>query len=87
MNRSSDSFFLSEGVIKGKDRALKIRLQTLIKDRGITESEFYKKLGFVKQYWYALSWGIQKPNDDVMFKISKELKVDSRLIFPEGLSK
>ncbi len=82
-NPKGKSFFSVPRVKRGKDEALKIRLQTLIKARGMTEPEFYHKIDLSKQYWYFISWGIWKPTDDLMFKISKSLDVDSRLIFPE----
>ncbi len=83
MNKNTDnSFFCSEGVTKGKDALLKTRLQTLIRASGQTEPDFYNSLGFIKQTWYSISWGIQKPTQEIMFKISKALNVDSRLIFP-----
>ncbi len=83
MNKNTDnSFFIPEGVKKCKDALLKTRLQTLIKASEQTEPDFYNSLGFTKQYWYMISWGLETPSQDVMFRISKALNVDSRLIFP-----
>ena len=88
-NESTQTFFLNKGVNKGKDKDLKNRLQTIIKSKGMSEADFYNSIGLSRQYWYFISWGIWKPNEDLMFKISRALDVDSRLIFQEeknGLS-
>lgn len=80
-NSPSPNFFLNSSVRRGKDRALKIRLQTLIRNKGMSESEFYNSLGMSKQVWYALSWGIWEATLDWKLKIAKALETDSALIW------
>lgn len=79
-----NSFFIQTKVKQCKNALLKLRLQTLIFDRGLSESKFYKKIGLTKQYWYALSNGIFEPTLEIKIKIARELKTDSSLIFQEG---
>lgn len=71
------------GVKKSKDTLLKERLQTLIKAKGLSESEFYNSLGLSKQYWYWLSWGLWEPTIELKVKISKALGTDSCVIWKE----
>ena len=73
--------FLPHVVKKGKSRALKIRLRVLINGKGMSESDFYKSLGFSKQVWYALSWGIWECTTEQRVRISRALGVDSSVIF------
>ena len=53
-----------------KDQALKIRLQTLIKERGMSEPQFFRKLELSRQYWYFISWGIWNCPDWLKVKIA-----------------
>jgi len=78
-----ERFFLNSAVRRGKDKALKIRLQTLIKAKGISEPDFYNSLGYSKQVWYAISWGIWEATIEHKVKIAKALDVDSSVIWQE----
>src|SRR3990167_2766425 len=69
--------FLNSHIRKSKDTSLKIRLQTLIKERGISEADFYKSLGYSSQVWYALSWGIWDVPIETKVKVARALGVDS----------
>lgn len=81
-NKSSQHrFFLNSAVRRGKDKALKIRLQTLIKARGMSEVDFYSSLGYSRQVWYALSWGVWETTIEHKVKIAKALEVDSSVIW------
>jgi len=71
-------------VKKCKNQLLKARLQTLIKRLGKSEADFYKELGFSKQYWYGISWGLLPTATDVKIKISLALQTDTSLIWREG---
>ncbi len=73
-----------EAVKESKDRALKIRLQTLINNKGMSEADFYNSLGISKQYWYCISWGLWQAPIDLKIKISKLLDTDTALIFQKG---
>lgn len=77
------TFFSEKQVKKGKNQLLKMRLQTIIHDRKMSESDFYNKLGISKQYWYCISWGIWDAPLDLKIKIAKELNTDSALIWQE----
>ena len=63
-----------------KNQTLKIRLQTLIKARGESEKEFYKALGYSKQVWYALSWGVWETSIEHKVRIARALNVDRRVV-------
>ena len=78
------TIFLNSHIRKVKDRSLKIRLQTLIKARGLSEKEFYKSLSYSAQVWYALSWGVWEANIETKVKIAKALNVDSSVIWQEN---
>lgn len=80
-DNSSQSFFLNSSVRRCKNRALKIRLQTLIKAKGLSEADFYKELGYSRQVWYAMSWGIWETSIEHKVRIAKALSVDSSVIF------
>jgi len=83
-NKSSqNNIFLNSAVRKSKDRALKIRLQTLIKAKGMSEADFYNGLGYSRQVWYAISWGIWETNIEHKVRIAKALDVDSSVIWQE----
>lgn len=75
--------FLNSHIRKVKDILLKTRLQTLIKDRGKSEKEFYKSLGYSPQVWYALSWGIWEVPIETKVKVAQALGVDSSVIWME----
>jgi hypothetical protein len=82
-NNKEKSFFCKQEVKQSKSRLLKTRLQTLINDKGMSEADFYNKLGISKQYWYYISWGLWPCPLDLKIKISKELNTDSVLIWQE----
>ncbi len=83
-NNPRSRFFCLEQVKLCKKPILKERIQTLIKSKGISESEFYNKIGLSRQYWYYISWGIWKPTTELRIKIARELGVDSSVIFQDG---
>jgi hypothetical protein len=78
------TIFLNSHIRKVKDSSLKIRLQTLIKARGLSEKEFYKSLSYSAQVWYALSWGIWEANIETKVKVAKALEVDSSVIWQDN---
>ena len=73
--------FLNSEVRRGKDEILKNRLQVLIYSKGLSEYEFYTSLGFSKQVWYALSWGIWDATLSTKIKVALALGTDSRAIW------
>lgn len=75
--------FLNSAVRQGKDEALKNRLQALIHSKGLSEYDFYTSLGFSKQVWYALSWGIWNATPSTKIKIAQALETDSSVIWQE----
>lgn len=79
-NRDS-TFFLPVRVAKRRSQVLKIRLQTLISSKGLSEADFYKSLGLNKSYWYKISWGITECPLDLKIRISQALNVDSATIW------
>lgn len=81
VNNLTQPFFLYTKVRKSKDSVLKIRLQTLIHAKAMSEKEFYQKLGLSKQVWYDISWGRWDVSLWLKIKIAKELDVDSRVIW------
>jgi len=78
------TIFLNSHIRKTKDKSLKIRLQTLIKAKGLSEKEFYKNLSYSAQVWYALSWGIWEANIETKVKVAKALQVDSSVIWQDN---
>lgn len=74
--------FACRVVKHSKNPIFKNTLQTLIKSQGMRELDFYKKLRISRQAWYQLSWKIWEPSEWLKIKISKELGVDSRVIWP-----
>ena len=80
-NESEEPFFFNRGVKHCKDEILKTRLRTLIHSKGMSEPDFYHKVGLSKQYWYELSWGIWDIPIELKVKISQTLGVDSSVIF------
>jgi DNA-binding XRE family transcriptional regulator len=75
------AFFSNESVKKQKNLALRTRLQTLIKQKGWTNQEFYKISGVSRQYYYFISWGLWPCPLDIKLKIARVLEVDSRIIW------
>lgn len=71
-------------VEKVRDERLKLRLKTLISAKGLSQADFYKSLGFGRDYWYLISWGKIKPALDVKVKIAQALGVDSSVIWEEA---
>lgn len=80
---SKKKIFLNSVVRRGKNKALKIRLQTLIKSKGMSEADFYSHLGYSRQVWYAISWGIWELTVEHKVKIAMALGVDSSVIWQE----
>lgn len=76
-------FFLKSEVRRSKDKTLKIRLQTLIKAKGMSEADFYNQLRYSRQVWYAMSWGIWETSIEHKVRIAKALGVDSSVIWQE----
>src|SRR3989338_7817753 len=76
--------FLNSHIRKIKDVSLKIRLQTLIKARGLSEKDFYRSLDYSPQVWYALSWGIWEANIETKVKVARALEVDSSVIWQDS---
>jgi len=75
------SFFSSMGVNSRKDWALHERLQTLIKNAGLTNQEFYISVGISRQHYYQFSWGLQKCPIEIKVRIAKVLNTDSSVIW------
>ncbi|OGJ12381.1 hypothetical protein A3K82_03275 [Candidatus Pacearchaeota archaeon RBG_19FT_COMBO_34_9] len=80
-NNEPQPIFLNSKVKHSKDKALKTRLQTLINALGLSEPDFYNPLGYSKQVWYAISWGIWEPTIKQKVRISQTLGVDSSVIW------
>lgn len=84
------NFFLNRGVYKRiykpKNYTLKERLRTLIKSKGMSESDFYNSIGLTKQYWYCISWGRWDCPIDLKVKIASSLEVDSSVIFEDAIT-
>lgn len=70
-------------VYKSKDTLLKERLRTLIKSKGMTESEFWHSVGMTKQTWYFYSWGIWEAPIALKVKIAQALNSDTCVIWQE----
>ena len=83
-NTPKQTIFLDSHIRRSKDKAIKIRLQTLIKSKGMSENEFYKNLGYSAQVWYAISWGIWETTIEHKVRIAKALEVDSSVIWDLG---
>lgn len=58
-----------------KQQVLKIRLQSFIKSRGMSEPQFFRKLGLSRQRWYYYSWGLWVTPDWLKIRISNELNI------------
>lgn len=65
-----------------KNKELKIRFQTLIFNKGMSEKEFRDKIGVSRQIWYYISWGVWDCKDSMKIKIAMALNTDSRVIWP-----
>jgi hypothetical protein len=74
---------LTTGVKERKDKLLKERLRTLIRQTGLTERYFYQSLGMTRQYWYGVSWGLLITPYDLKLKIASALKTDTSIIWVE----
>ena len=87
INHSGSAFFKGTDVKEPKNRLLKERLRTLIKDKlEMSEADFYNYvLKISRQYWYALSYGIFEATIEMKIKISRALKTDSSLIFQNDI--
>ena len=72
---------LTDRVVKCKDKELKTKLLTLIRAKGISQSEFYHLVDMSRQVWYQISWGKWKPTTAQKIKIAQALGVDSALIW------
>ncbi len=66
-----------------KNRLLKTRLQALILSKGMSEPEFFHKIGLSRQYWYFISWGIWKTKEHLQIKIAEALDTHPIVIFRE----
>ena len=82
-NNPNNSFFSQEVVKRGKDIALKTRFDTLIKNAGLSQTEFYERTGISRQYFYFISWGIWECPIEMKVKIAKVLTTDSSVIWQE----
>lgn len=82
-NKPQQNLFLNSAVKRCKDKSLKIRLQTLINSKGLSEPDFYNSLGYSRQVWYAISWGIWEATIEHKVRIAKALDVDSSVIWQE----
>ena len=80
---SKISFSFDKSVKECKNELLRERFQTLIKNHGWSNHEFYLRSGLSRQYYYYISWGLWNPPLDVKIKIAKILGVDSALIWKE----
>lgn len=69
---------------KAYSNALKERLKTLIKDREMKESDFYRSIGISRNYWYLISYGKQECPLELKIKIGRALNTDSALIWRDG---
>jgi DNA-binding XRE family transcriptional regulator len=82
-DNSNKTFFMPEQVKKSKNQVLKIRLDTLIKQAGYSQRQFYKKLEISRQAWYAYSWGFWKMPTYLKIKVARILNTDTSLIFDD----
>lgn len=80
------SFFSIKGVNGCKDWALHERLQTLIKNAGLSNQEFYRIVGISRQHYYQFSWGLQECPIELKVKIARTLNTDSSLIWQNSNS-
>lgn len=78
------SFFVDNRVNEGKDYLLHERIKTLIKNKGLSNSEFYKLSGISRQHYYLISYGLQKCSIELRVKLAKILDTDSSLIFQKN---
>lgn len=53
-------FFVENGVKKHKDTILKSRCEAAFESLAISRREFYERAKVSPQYWWRLSWGIDK---------------------------
>lgn len=81
---ANSPFFVKNEVNKGKDCLLKERFKTLIKNKGMSEADFYNSLHISKQYWFCISWGLWNAPVELKLKIAKALDTDSGLIWQES---
>ena len=58
-NSKVKPFFISEGVNSRKNQTLKIRCESAITSTGLSNQQFYLKVGISRQQWYYWSWGIE----------------------------
>lgn len=77
------TFFLPKQVINRKDALLKLKLQTLIKAKGLYEKDFYHSIGISKQNWYSYSWGLIPTPQEWKIRIAQALGTDSSVIWQE----
>jgi len=80
-NSGSNPKYNRRSVVFRKNKALKDKLETLIKASGLTNYEFYKKVEIPRQEWYHISWGLKEPPLAKKIRIAKVLGVDSAVIW------
>ena len=78
---SRETYSSISHVKKRKDQVLKVRLDTLIKNVGLSQREFYKQLGISRQAWYGYSWGLISTPVDLKVRIARLLNTDTSLIY------
>lgn len=59
-NSSGEDFFCENGLKKRKDIVLKTKLEGAVNSLAISKREFYLRGKITPQYWWRLSWGIDK---------------------------
>lgn len=83
LNISSDPISSQIQVKKRKNQLLKIRLDTLIKNAGLSQRQFYKQLGVSRQGWYGYSWGLIDTPVDLKVRIARLLNTDTSVIYSQ----
>lgn len=58
MENHNKAFSLSGDVKPRKNQALKVRTESAISSCGLSNKDFYEKVGITRQQWYWWSWGL-----------------------------
>lgn len=66
---ADDDFSLTREVKGRKDQSFKIRCESAIKSCGLSNKQFYEKVGISRQAWYFYSWGIEPFPDHLKIKL------------------